>query len=240
LLPTSTTLAPLDRDIIHSIFGFREISIPQHGCQEADIRVAFSKIEGGPTLGRPENLTALLRRAVWQHPIRNRRIVQLANALAYETCGFFHDQHPGLAARWENLPPERIAILVDNLEHAEVLARLLPDWVVINEPHHPDGIGRKLILVAGSGPGIGSFDVVVRADAGVGLSALRHGLDFPGKVNEGTVLIDFDDRHHPELRQRSRWRRDAYSRAGWSPSPGDDAAQQLDQFLASRPKGVGR
>lgn len=61
----------------------------------------------------------------------------------------------------------------------------------------------------------GKFDVLIRADGGCG--------DIPipdewrtrsGSDSQSLLIVDFDDRYHPVVRQRSRARRTSYEQAG--------------------------
>jgi hypothetical protein len=79
--------------------------------------------------------------------------------------------------------------------------------------------------------------VLVRADGGVGLPPLA-----PEQLTERDdgpawplLLVDFDDRGHPQLRRRARLRWQAYLERGWL-APGVDLVQaRVEQFLATRP-----
>jgi hypothetical protein len=79
--------------------------------------------------------------------------------------------------------------------------------------------------------------VLVRADGGVGPPPLA-----PAQLIEPDdgparplLLLDFDDRHHPELRRRTRLRREAYAERGWLAPGVDPVRARVERFLATRP-----
>ena len=82
---------------------------------------------------------------------------------------------------------------------------------------------------------LGANDVLVRADAGIGLPpGLRPEHLFVHQLGPELIVIDVADRHHPELRRAARRRERAYHAEGWAvgPHPCMDA---LRAFEATRP-----
>ncbi len=71
-LPSGLCLAPRDRDDLHEMFGFRQISIPRHGCQGLPVDVVFTPIKGGPAISNGSDVD-LKRSGIWQHHLRNPR-----------------------------------------------------------------------------------------------------------------------------------------------------------------------
>ena len=50
------------------------------------------------------------------------------------------------------------------------------------------------------------------------------------------LVVDFSDRHHPQLRRWSRQRRQAYQAAGWWAPGIDPITARIEHFLATRPE----
>jgi hypothetical protein len=84
-------------------------------------------------------------------------------------------------------------ILVENNEHRRQLRPLLPDDVIVTFQEAPPP----------------EMTIVIRCDGGIG--------GLPNLVVDNSIRIfDFNDRHHPVLRNRSRQRRAAYQTKGWT------------------------
>jgi hypothetical protein len=82
---------------------------------------------------------------------------------------------------------------------------------------------------------VGRLDYVIRADAGIGIPDVD--LSVNTYVNgrpRAMTIIDFDDLHNSELRQRSQQRRRDYLDAGWRLPL--QQPTELELFLNSRPK----
>ena len=151
----------------------------------------------------------------------------------------------------------RVAVVVENIEHAIELAKQLPRWPVItgrgvtveglsaearsllerrswNESRGPN---RMIITLAG----LENFDaelldVVIRAEGGEHLpSAIENLTITNNRKYPALELIDCDDHHHPLLRKWSRARRNEYDRRGWI---GDKplVERKIERFLSSRPE----
>jgi hypothetical protein len=201
-----------------------------------------------------------LRRGIWRHPRRNRHIAGLAKTLAADRSDGLRERFPELYATANKTWPLRVAILVAGLEQAVAVARLLPGWSLIGSASVNDTglptvdkellrrlcsqIGRRdhvIVTIAASENFFDprEFDVLIRADGGTDLPPIRKKhLILENGVDHRLVLVDFRDGHHPELRRRSRRRRDAYAAAGWFAPGVDPIEQRVRQFIASRPKAV--
>jgi hypothetical protein len=126
-------------------------------------------------------------------------------------------------------------VLVESTEHALAMRRHLPGWtVVVGEQIMTEGLSQSdasrvspvdanghllpqsAIITTSAMPKATWFDVIVRADAGIDLPALG-GTHLLGHahMDDGLLLIDFDDRHHPLARKWTRSRTAAYTAAGW-------------------------
>jgi hypothetical protein len=226
---------------------------------------------GGPSL--PPGLEALdvKRRGVWRHPLRNRRVARLGRLLRAGDDERLRHQFPAVAQALDGTAAAGAYILVENLEHGLALARGLPGWPLIAGPS-PTTNGFSAadveILLAGetarrqrppfaivTAAGMQTLvkpapGVVIRADGGVGLPALG-AVDLlmpathPGRR---MLLVDFDDRHHPVLRRKSRRRREAYARRGsgsrssfpgrWASVPAAACSPCSPTWSASPPPGT--
>ncbi len=103
----------------------------------------------------------------------------------------------------------------------------------------PDGVSEPGVMIVTSTMlpciGLDSVDVLIRADAGVGLppgltiGGLQATLDLPE-----LIIVDFADRHHPGPRNWYARRLQAYAVAGWAIGPDDRAGTEA--FLLTRPK----
>jgi len=83
-------------------------------------------------------------------------------------------------------------ILVENNEHRRQLRPLLPDDVIVTFQEAPPP----------------EMTIVIRCDGGIG--------GLPNLIVDNSIRIfDFNDRHHPVLRKRSRQRRAIYQQKGW-------------------------
>ena len=214
--------------------------------------VAFVRIGGGsrPAIGADEY--TVKRIGVHDHRVRNRRLVHLARALARNDRDRLQSEFPSVAPFDE--PIGRVGVLADDFGHALRLARTL-DWPLVAGPDViDDGLdGDDLerlemggdatirttwpVVVTSAGmKRAGAFDVLVRADGGIGLPAVPPAaLTTVEGETRRLLLIDVRDENHPLLRRWSATRRQAYVAATWSVA-GAVAQTPLEQFLATRPR----
>jgi hypothetical protein len=77
----------------------------------------------------------------------------------------------------------------------------------------------------------------VRVDGGVGLPPLapEQLIEPDDGPSRPLLLLDFDDRGHPQLRRRARLRWQAYAERGWFAPGVDPVEARAQQFLDSRP-----
>jgi hypothetical protein len=85
LVDIGTPLSPWERDWIAAYFGARSLTLLKHGRQPLTIGVLFESVVGGPIVPLALNATEMRRRAIWQAPMRNRRIAAVARRLS--GCG---------------------------------------------------------------------------------------------------------------------------------------------------------
>jgi len=257
LIGRDERLAPCDRDRIWAVFGFEALDVPRHGHVARPVAVAFGKITGG-TVPPGADVVALKRKGIWRHPVRNRRVARLAAALAGGEGPRLSAESPAFAAHLAGVAAPRVVLLTEGIEHALGLAERLPGWGLLAGPHvEPAGLNARQrdILDRRAGAGVGELcgtiatlaglsgghvevaDVLVRADAGIGIpGALAAAQAMPHGTGRPLLLVDFDDRHGPELRRRSRARRRAYLDRGWAVDGAAGPPTPVDLFLATRPR----
>ena len=170
-------------------------------------------------------LPALKRRAIWRHPGRNRLVARAAQQAVAGQAASGPSESDRESGDTEVL---RTIVAVENLEHATVLQRHHLHWpivclrrfdqaglpgnhniVAIPERRH-QVVGPAIVTMAALSHLEGA-DVIVRADAGTG--TLPFSPEMLGRPFDGSnqlQLLDFKDRSHPILRQRSRERKRAY------------------------------
>ena len=250
----SRDLAPYERFQVAALFGFDEVVIPGHGEHLRPVEVDFRRIVGGPVLDEALNVVALKRAAIWRHGLRNRWIARLARDLAAGDGRALRALKAPTAERLQGAGEMSVVVLVENLEHALDLVARLPGWPIVaaadiaaaglraeqaellarSRWEGPGAPARAIATALGlESIGVAPWDVVVRADGGTGAPPILE-LLITGNQNRGPLLLlDFDDRHHPELLRRSRGRRDDYRLRGWSVD-GRQAPTPVERFLAAR------
>jgi hypothetical protein len=263
LLATQRHLSPYEADLVRSLFGFRATLVPQHGRVLRPVEVLWVPGQGRPPQHEPESILQLKRHGVWNNEARNRQVARIAREFVSGALEQVQKLLPSAAACRQPMRPSGMLVMVDNVEHAVKLMPKLPGWpVVLSGLANLDGLpaeqraeldrrrqgefvphGCGIVTEAGLGhstllwPLVG---VVIRADAGTGLPAIPNdALLVPAceTAPAPLLVVDLDDRHHPELRRRAQQRRRAYLELGWLP-PGQDAARyRIVQFLRSRLKG---
>ena len=260
LVDSRVESAPLERDWMASIFGFQQIAIVEHGSGLRPVEVIQYPIVGGsrPTAGK--DLVLLKRQGLWEHGLRNRKIIQLACLLRTQDCRRLKQVFPAVARAIQSRPLARIAILVENIEHAVALSAGLPDWEIVTGPTVfreglPADVQTLVVpnswrteppnytIVTFEGlkcTNLPQWDAVIRADGGTGLPHLPQSQlrQTARKQTQPLLLIDFNDRHHRQLRRWSRQRRDAYDLADWHPAGVDPLQARLRRFLKTRSKEV--
>lgn len=253
LLPTNVRVTPYQRDQFRALFGKQNISIPAHGKVQRPVNVFFTPVYGGPKIGEGLIWPELKAKGVWAHPIRNRRIVGLAQALAAKDMRDIAARFPDIVSGVRQLSKARIGILTENVDHALELGRRLPDWPILaGESLELDGLmpadmarlqqcrgtsrrSRHVIVTMAGLCDVGRLDYVIRADAGIGIPDLD--LSVTNYVNgcpRAMTIIDFDDLHDSGLRQRSQQRRQEYLDIEWRLPL--QQPTELELFLNSRPK----
>jgi hypothetical protein len=256
-LPRETNLTTLQRIACVSLFGPDELVIPRHGQTQRPITAVMLPVHGGPHLPKAAPIHELLKGGVWHHPVRNRRIARLAEAIAvgdFAALESFTNNRLTVELLQGHSTATRIGILCGPVEQALELCRLLPGWrLVTGKPVRTGGLSpdqlellryarrqpsrpNKGFVVTEAGLSrIRRCDVIIRADAGVAEIPTDWAKSTRGSFPpRAALVIDFLDHHHAQLRRRTQRRRRAYLNAGWRlPAEFPNA---LDQFTATIPQ----
>ena len=248
VVPADFAPAPYLRDWVTALFGPEQVHVPAHGRVPRRVEVAFETIEGGPRVESLDRIR-LLRSGVWQHPVRNRRLCRLAEAVA---GGDFAAARAEFSVLDDVRLRRPVVLLAANAEHAFVISDRLSGVPVVRGPAFfagglgtgdagrltaPSPEGANLLIATPDGlPELASVGVLIRADGWPGIPRLATSVaTAPCGSPRGLAVIDCADRHHPALRRSSNARRAAYRAAGWSVS-GEAELTLLDRFLAHRPE----
>ena len=252
-LPLGQQVAPRDANQIRAFFGFQECHVPLHGRYPLPVDVVFEDdVRRGRRADTDED--TLRCNLIWHHVGYNRRIGRLARALQIGDEAMLAN-FPRVAKAIRHGRTDRLAILVDNLEHGIDLAKRLPDWKLATGSYVNTGglnqrdqallrkrtnwtWGTPTIFTTAAADQINPqlLDVLIRADAGTGLPPFNEDkLALHQSVNHRLLLVDFDDRRHHQLRRWTTLRRQAYRRAGWYSPGADPLNERVKDFLAGRP-----
>jgi retron-type reverse transcriptase len=255
LMPTNMELPSPVNELVSAVFGQESVCVPKHGRTARRVQVAFvpSNLAARVVLG--EDDLAARKRLVWHHVVRNRRIAEIAQAAAREDHDKLDRLSPGLGRAVWKREDVSICVLVESVEHGLSLRRHLPGWRVIADKaavtdgftasdaarvSDVDGVRRlatyNAIVTMSAMPDAIVFDIIIRADAGLDIPALGwHLLGHHGADDE-LLLVDFDDRHHPQARKWTRSRKAAYGAAGWFTAGGPQVCVEDRMHAANRIK----
>jgi hypothetical protein len=251
-LDSDVELAPAESDVLRQLFGFTETMVPAHGRRTRPVVLLDQPCHGTVRLSPETSAYELKRAGIWHDPARNRMVARLAKNLAKSggklsgpLADHFAERHP------------RVAVVVENLEHAAALRGFLPDWPLAAANNiwrrglaFPGRLG-QMPLKQGWRPSpraivtfeglrqlnVSAIDVVVRADGGPGALPIElDRLTIPADRSANPlVLVDLADRAHPLLRKWVRSRRDAYHKRGWYGIGVDPVQERVQAFLNERP-----
>ena len=260
LMPDDVELPPFARDRVTALLGFPKLHIRRHGDNESPTNVVFCKITGGQSIDLGLSPLEVKRQGVWRHPVRSRRIAALARAVATGDESVLADKFPGVLKRiaWPGALSidEPVGILVENVEHALVLAERLPGWSVVTaDDICQAGLSRRQrqilrdggdqqrgdghVIVTWEGLSrVKGLDVLIRADAGQEAYPVTQSNSICPNRNLPGLILDFADKHHPLLRRWARQRKQDYVAQGWDTGDEDIEASPLEQFLSTRPEVV--
>lgn len=239
-VPLDATHSPMELDCLRALFGFAAITVPAPECIERAVVVSSERIFGGTKPGGSDSAFRLKQSGIWYHGLRNRRIAKLAQDAAEP---FEFDRCP-------------VVVLVEGVDHARKLSRLMPQSLVITDDFvRTDGMSplqladlnkgknpfsdrsRPFIVTtnAFSRMDLSQVQTVIRADGGVGLPPIfRHQLVAP-EATPPLQIIDFLDHHDPELLHQSQVRGRRYRDQEWLAPDADPVLARVDRFLAARP-----
>lgn len=243
LLNADQILAQQQLDLMNALFGSQRLFIPRHGCRELSVKVTTWDFKGGNNLTSDASTLDIKRQLVWRDRLRNRLIAGLAKAITESDDQALATKYKKIAKDLYSKLGQRVAILVENVEHAARLHQRLPGWpIVAGKAADTTNLKptAKAAIEAGEQPAAKKFDdvivttagfaelgavqVLIRTDAGTGLPPISSEYFVAGDmVPANLTIIDVKDLHHPHLRQRSKWRGIAYEERGWKTD-----ADQLD------------
>ncbi|MCA9238364.1 MAG: hypothetical protein KDA44_22985 [Planctomycetales bacterium] len=187
-LPEERSLTRSERDWLTAWFGGQWLSAPQHGVVRRPLMVGVRDMRTRASRIPDDSTAATLRRDVWTRRPRHRHVGNLAWRVAQRGGRAMASMLPvdGLGA--ESL---RVGVLAANLEHAMSLRLCLPDWpLVVGDDVDRRGLpraeraklrqatvqrlrpGRGYVITQAGMDRVQSLDVLIRADAGVGLLPL--------------------------------------------------------------------
>ncbi len=261
LLSVQQGLPQNELDTVTAAFGPPQIRF-RRSVETSCPNVVFLPTKAAdPLHGVSANSFVAKKEGVWHHLIRNRRIARLTRMLIdNDQEGLCKDFSP-VADQLGDCTAQRVGILVENVEHGLVLAKQLPDLPILTRSDvfksdlyreqkdrlahrsHPRPLlsGQEMdhvIFTSAAIGGAGKFDVLIRADGGMG--------PFPGTsriVSKGSfvflqdaLLVDFMDHHNPILARWSRARKETYWDLGWTGQGPMDSERLLREFLDTRPE----
>ncbi|HEX3659753.1 MAG TPA: hypothetical protein VHV55_28465 [Pirellulales bacterium] len=253
--PLDRRPAPRNWDRIVATFGLEQVTVPQHGFQCRSVRVATLGIRGGPQLQHKTTNWQLRSNGIWRHRVRNRRISAIATALVAADRQTLQNLCPMCVPAAAT--PVRTLLVTDAVDHALEFAAHLPGWPLVTAGGViVDGLtALQRAFLAGRGAAawdgtraivtttalasmnLDAVDAIVWAGGGRHLAPLpADKLISPARQDRPLLLVDCDDRHHPQLRRWSRLRRDAYEDAGWFPVGVDPLIGRIQHFLSQRPR----
>jgi hypothetical protein len=257
LLRLDEALAPYDQDVARLLFGFEEVEVLWHGAPDVRVEVVWCRKVSCPALPEAADILEVKRQGLWRNHARNRQVARLARKLQGGEWQALGEDFPAVPSKRPG-----VAVLVENVEHAEALASYLRGWPLathhgwksgciakgFDETQGPVAAYEQGVIATALGIEVVDWtgiDVLVRADGGVGLlpvppSSLgqivfrENNLPEPLRAGARLLLVDIEDRHHPLLRRRSQQRRAAYAQRGWYAPDVDPVQARVERFLTDR------
>jgi len=240
-VPYGTTISPYEQDLVAGVYGFDQVSVPQHGSDATPVRIAWLPFRA-PTVdvdSSTNRVSSLLRRSVWRHDQRNKLIARLARTLRnYRPGDKLATRFPDLPRELAEISPHRVVVATGTLLHAVELARWLQNWIVVadsmaqteglsNEQRSrltsracPSAFGTPwnvITTLAGLHQIYPSGnEVLIWAGSGQKAPLLPvHWLRRPSGDPRQVTIVDLRDHHHPRLREWSEQRRRNYRFLEW-------------------------
>ncbi len=248
-LPLHAKLSASDWDRLRCWYGFAECVVPAHGRKLLPIRLVIPPFHAKPTAAFDATPLKIKQQEIWRHQVRNRLLCECAQAI-------HTGERSGPDSFLEKIisGPQRVAVVVENVEHASELLQRLTDWPLLTGAEvsfaglPPVSIRRlkearkrpvtnaAICTYAAAGQmDYTQLDVLIRADGGTGLPPGLDGTTMDVQDQQQLLLIDFYDRQHPICRQWSNTRKERYAQAGWYPLGTDAIDERCKQFFVSRP-----
>jgi len=243
-------LTQSEQDQVISVFGHDLFRYRADGRRFAGIDVVHHAVHGCAAVADQLGPVALKRQTLWRNPVRNRLINRLARAIVDGNVGGL--RLPDLAVYRGQREQARVAVLVENVEHALQLARRLHGWQILvaqattdvglqawerallTERRSLQAANRIVTFAAAEHLRLDEVDVVLRADGLPGLPPLDTAV-ISNCNSKRILLVDLEDRRcHRLLHQWSRSRRAAYQEADWFAPGMNPARGRLARFLAVR------
>jgi hypothetical protein len=181
----------------------------------------------GPRLPDRMRLLKRKRDGIWDNAGRNKLVVEVADKVARKPRKLLREfgVNPK-AVRWAGRVRQRVALLVEGVEHAERLQRLLPNWElrhaipIDHEPNdveenvdEPTPLGVIATLVSAARYGV-RCDILVRATGWTGRLDWNCITGVGGKATKPALLIDVLDRSDDRSRADSEAREQEYRQQG--------------------------
>lgn len=130
LIDSGVQVSLFEHQLLVRRFGFATLGVPRHGSCERATDVVWIPFKHQSTLPKASTLFEVKLHEIWYGVRRNRLIARAAKAvLAEDTTNL-----AATLGRTLELPPAaKVAILVENSEHACQLAALLPHWRIVGK-----------------------------------------------------------------------------------------------------------
>lgn len=241
LLPIGATPSVAESTRMAALFGTESVTVLRPGLPTRSVYVVFQASRVQSSVRRDEGDWTVRQRCAWQHPVRNRKIARVAQLIAGDDRQRLSACFPDVAAKLDPWPGDRVGVLVGSVAQGLEMAKYLPGWPVLaalgfvgrrlsqsqlNKLHEvPSNVAptSSAIVTLAALPAAGQFRCLVRADAGSGgLPNSQEQQVAVGEVLTDLLIVDFDDRHHPEMRRLTRDRKAAYQSASWRVEGGPD------------------
>jgi hypothetical protein len=230
LLPVERSLTPAELDHVRAVFAFDELQIPEHGEVWMPVPVyTVNYRRRQPNTRSLHTALDVKRQLIWNNDDRNRFLAQLARQMAGNALQ--GDTIPvSLHEAMQRIESPRIAVLVENIEHAKALKTMLPEAPVVTartqNAGSPWSKSQIVIVTQLALATIRRSNVLIRADATADSLPSIH-------MYGDCCLVDVQDRQHTLLGLWCRRRRRAYGEQGWKLN-GKVVADPVQEFLASR------
>ena len=224
VLDAEAKYSPFELARLIQVFGCQSVRVlsdntdPTNRAYPREVSILWGRVKSSNGLGSANDPFAI-KAAKWKSRSYNRQVAKLAKALAAGDMGAVGGILRQVPAEWIEGRPLRVGVYTESLDHAEVLGLKLPGWPInaaLGEPPVP-GCGVIVTEMGASGVDGNAFDVVVRADLGVGMpTALLEWSKSPWPSTLPLYVVDFEARDGALPRKWLQSRREAYLDANWA------------------------